>query len=88
MVLRLITLKVADEMLARIDAQAKAAGLTRSALLLRPFDNDPPQGSHVVVVQPKRTRLEVGVSESRFVGVDAATGEPLPARAPYQKACK
>ena len=91
MELKLISLKVPVEVLARIDAQAEVEGLSRTGLLLRPWlgggepegvEPNPKPGpggrSRTEVVSPKRTRANVGVIERRRIrGYDARTKEPI-----------
>ena len=79
-----ISVRIPESVLGRIDAAAKRDGVTRTAVLLRPWggDDEPepvepaPKGgprSRTTVVASKRARVET----RRIRGYDALTKEPI-----------
>lgn len=86
---RVVSLRIPDEVLKRIDAEADRDGLTRTGLLLRPWLRDDggglvepkprpiPKRGTTVVVPSKRKRVDVDASPLRFRGIDALTGEEI-----------
>jgi hypothetical protein len=90
--LKPISIKVPTETLAQIDALAKASGLSRTAMLLKPFTSpESPAATAQAVIETAERRGFPKAPKPKVrepIGYSAATGEPIYERQAIQKVKK